>query len=127
MAEEGANGTKMMLHLLGECQCRVYQPSNALAERVVQALDVIGAAGFFRDGCVPRCGHHTVVDDLLVRIECGLLPIQSWKVRPEWLGTFATAIAHVQGNDLAGAPVKCEPGFSCWAISASSAPKRHRR
>ena len=49
MANEVANRTDMIRHFLGERPCLTHQAGDALAERIVEALDVIGEPGFLRD------------------------------------------------------------------------------
>src|SRR6516162_7934864 len=50
MAEDGAHGPAMMLHLLGESPCRTYQPSNASGSGLCKT--VTGSLS----RCPARCG-----------------------------------------------------------------------
>jgi hypothetical protein len=52
----------VILQLLGKGQCRAHQSGNPLAERIVEALNVIGETGFLRDRFVAICGDDTFVD-----------------------------------------------------------------
>jgi hypothetical protein len=52
VADEELYGTNMVRELLGKRQRLTYQAGNALAQRVVDALDVIGFAANF---LIARC------------------------------------------------------------------------
>jgi hypothetical protein len=109
MADEVADCPNMMLELLREGQCRTHQPRNALAERVVEPLNVIGEPGCLRDRFVAVGGNHAGIHYILIRVERGLLSIHRWKVRPQLPCALATAITNMKGNDLAGGSVDGQP------------------
>jgi hypothetical protein len=106
MADEIPNGTDVILSLLGERQCRAYQVSNTLTSRIVASLDVIDEPGFLWDRFVVTRWNHACIDHILIRIKRCLLLIHRWKSRPQWLRTFATAVAAVNGNNLTGGSVE---------------------
>lgn len=49
MADEEFDSPDVILDLLGEGQCSADEARQALPQRVVEALDVIGFPGFLRD------------------------------------------------------------------------------
>jgi hypothetical protein len=61
----------VVLDLLGERQGCPHQPGDALAERIVKPLDVLGLTRLLRDGLVLLGWDHAFVDFVLIRIEGG--------------------------------------------------------
>src|SRR2546423_1375012 len=70
---------------------------------------MIGLPGQLVDSFVPGGGNYAFVDHILIRIKRRLLTIRLWNLRPQAPGTLATAIADMQGNDLARLGVHSEP------------------
>jgi hypothetical protein len=75
VADEHFDGPNMIDELLGERQRLAHQAGDALTQRVVEPLDVIGFARQFADGPVLRGGDHPCVHDVLIRVKCRMLPI----------------------------------------------------
>jgi hypothetical protein len=71
VADEIPDRSDVMLDFLGERQGCTHQPGDALAERIVKPLDVIGLTRLLRDGFVLLGWDHAFVDFVLIRIECG--------------------------------------------------------
>jgi hypothetical protein len=55
VADEILDGTDVMGRFLGDRQCFTNQTREALPQRVIKALNVIGFSSFFRDGFMPLC------------------------------------------------------------------------
>jgi hypothetical protein len=102
MANEELNGPDMVGELLGKRQRRAYQTRNALSQRGVEPFDMIGFARELADRLVLRCRNHLRIDDILIRVKRGVVTVRLRHLRPQVLGTRVAAIAHVEGNDLAG-------------------------
>ena len=109
MADEELDGTDMVREFVGKRQRLTYQAGNALSQRVVEALDVIGFAGQLADRPVLRCGNHPFVYHVLIGVKRGVLPLRFRNLRPESLGTLAAAITHVKGNHLASCGIHGDP------------------
>jgi hypothetical protein len=75
MADEGLDGPAMVGQLFGACQRVTHHTGDALPHGVVEALNVIGFPAFLRDSFVWCSRNHPVVDFVLIRIECRLLPV----------------------------------------------------
>jgi hypothetical protein len=65
MAENRRDGTAMIGELFGEGRRLTHQTRDTLTSRVVQTIEVIGFAGFFRGSLVLRSRHHPGVDCLV--------------------------------------------------------------
>ena len=102
MANEELHGPDMVGELLGKRQRRAYQTRNALSQRVVEAFDVSGLARYLADRLVLRCRNHLLIYHILIRVKRGVVTVRLRHLRPQILGTRVAAIAHVEGNDLAG-------------------------
>lgn len=109
MANEVFDGADMIGERLGTRQRTAHQTRNALTQRVVKTLNVIGFAGQFTDGLMLRSGDDPNIDDILVRIKRRLLTIGFRNVSPQLPGAFATAIPDVKANDLAALGVHRQP------------------
>lgn len=94
MANEELHGPDRVGELLGKRQRRAYQTRNALSQRVVKALDVIGFARSLADRLVLRCRNHIRIYDILIRVKRGVLTVRLRHLRPQVLGTRVAAIAH---------------------------------
>ena len=75
MADEVFDDPDMVGQLFGECQRVTHQTGDALLQGVVEAFNVIGFPGFLRDSLVLCSRNHPVVDFILIRVECCLLPV----------------------------------------------------
>ena len=87
MADEVFDGTDMVRQLFREGQRVTDEAGDALPQRVIEALDMIGFAGVLRDGFVLRRGNDPGVDRILIRIECRLLTVHRWKIGPQLFRT----------------------------------------
>jgi hypothetical protein len=122
----------MIGELLGERQRLAHQAGDALTQRVVEPLDVIGFAGQRADRLMLRGGNHSFVHDVLICIKCRVLPISRRNLRPQALGTRAAAVTDVKGNHLTRRGVHGDPNpllvrvlrheaahFICFHLQAS--------
>ena len=75
MADEIPDCSDVMLDFLGKRQSCTHQPGDALTERIVKPLDVIGFTRLLRDGFVLLGWDHAFVNFVLIRIEGGLLTV----------------------------------------------------
>jgi hypothetical protein len=67
VANEVFDGADVMRQFLEERERLAHQTKNALPQRVIEAFDVIGFAGFLRDGSVPLRWNHPCVGFILIR------------------------------------------------------------
>jgi hypothetical protein len=89
-----------MGQFLGKRQCFTDQAREALPQRVMKALDMIGFPRFLRDRLVPLRRNHTGVGFVLIAMEGGLLTVERWNVGPQFLRAVTTAISHVKSKAL---------------------------
>ncbi len=99
----------MVGQLFRERECFPDQTRNALPQRVIEALDVIGFPGFLRDGAVLLRRNHPSIDVILVCMERRLFTIDHRNIGPELLATRATPISNMKRNDLAGGRIHGDP------------------
>ena len=66
MADEVFDGTNRIGQLFTEGQSVTNETGDALPQRVVKTLNVIGFPGVLRDGFVLRCRNDPCVDGILV-------------------------------------------------------------
>jgi hypothetical protein len=109
VANEVLDGTDVMRQCLGEREGLAHQTGNALPQRVIEALNMIGFPGFLRNGAVLLRGYHPFIDFILVCMERRLFTVDHWHVGPERLATLATPIPHVKGNDLTRSRIHRNP------------------
>ena len=131
MADEQLDGSDMIGEPLGKRQRLTHQTGDALAQCVVEPFNVIGFARQLADRFVLRRRHHLRIDDILLRVQRGVLTVGWRHLRPQVLGTFVAAIAHVKGNDLAGLGIQSDPhpllvGFFCTKLANASASTARR-
>ena len=100
MADEVFDSTDMVRQLFREGQRVTDEAGDALPQRVIEALDMIGFAGVLRNGFVLRCGNDPGVNRILIRIECRLLTVHRRQMCPQLPRTLVTAIPDMEGNDL---------------------------
>jgi hypothetical protein len=109
MAEKELNGADVVGQLFGKRQRVAYQTGDTRPSRVIEALDVIGFAGFLRDGTVLRCWDHALIDGILVGMKQCLFPVHQGDLGPERRSTLVAAIPHGKGNDLTGRRIHRNP------------------
>ena len=109
MADEILDRTDVMGQFLGERQCFTDQTREALPQRVIEALDMIGFPGVLRNSFVLLRRNHTGIGVVLIRVERGLLTVHQRDLRPQLFGTITTAIPDVKGDDLAGPGIHGDP------------------
>jgi hypothetical protein len=142
MTDEHLDGTNTMSELLGEGQRVTYQTGNALAQRVVEPLDVIGFTGQLADRLVLGGGNYPCVHHILIGVKRGGLTIDLRNLCPQSLGTLTATITHVKGNHLTCLGVHGEPnpllvrlpldeaghfvGFHCKPLNHHIAVTAHR-
>ena len=98
MAYEELDSTDMVSELLGERQRVADQPEDALAERVVEPLDVIGFPRELVDRTVLCHRNHLLIYHILIRVKRSVLTVGVRHLGPQVLGTRVAAITDVQGN-----------------------------
>jgi hypothetical protein len=64
MTDKQCDGTDMVGELFGEGQRFAYQTGHALAQRVVEPLEVLGLARSLADGSMLRRGNYPFVHDI---------------------------------------------------------------
>jgi hypothetical protein len=74
-----------------------------------ESLDVIGLSGQFSDGVVLSGGNHAFVDDVLIRVESGVLTVRVWNHGPQLLEAFTAAVTHIERNDLTSFGIHRQP------------------
>ena len=109
MADEVFDGTDVVRQLFREGQRVPDEAGDALPQRVIEALDMIGFAGLLCDGFVLRRGNDPGVNRLLIRIECRLPTVHCWQVGPQLCRTRVTAIPDVERKDLPCLPLHGDP------------------
>ena len=75
MAYEIFDGPDMIGQLFGKGEGVTYETGDALPQRVIETLDMIGFAGVLRDGFVLRRWNDPGVDGILIGIERRLLAV----------------------------------------------------
>jgi len=106
----------------GERQRFTDQTREALAQRVIEALDIIGFPGMLRHSLVPLRRHHTSIGVILIRVERGLLTVHHQDLRLQLWGTLTTAIPDVNGDDLAGPGINGDPDPRLVRLLSDNAP-----
>jgi hypothetical protein len=109
MADEQLDGTDMIGQFLGKRQRLTYQARHALAQCVVEPLEVIGCARQLADRPVLRRGNHPFVYDVLVGVKRRMLAVCMRNLRPQALGTLTATIPHMKGHHLASCGVHGDP------------------
>src|SRR5215510_10440679 len=123
MADEVFDGTDVVRQLFREGQRGPDEAGDALPQRVIEALDMIGFAGMLCDGFVLRRGNDPGVDRILIRIEHRLLAVHRRQIGPQLLRTRVTAIPDVEGNDLPCLLVHSEPHPLLVGLLLHEAPR----
>jgi len=109
VADEECDSPDGMLDLLGEGQCLADKARQALPQRVVEALDVVGFPCVLRDRFVALRWNDTAVYLILIRMEYGVLLIDRRDLTPQDFGTRAAPIAHVKRDNLTRGGVHGQP------------------
>ena len=76
---------------------------------IIEALDMIGFAGFLRDGAMLCRWDHALIDGILVRMKCCLFPVHQGNSGPERLPTLIASVSHMKRNDLPGGRIHRNP------------------
>src|SRR5262249_39366030 len=92
VTNEELNGPDMVGELLGKGQRVAHQSCNTLPQRIVEPFDVIGFARQLADRFVLRRRNHLLIDDILIRVKCGVLTVGVRNLGPQVLGTRVAAI-----------------------------------
>src|SRR6516164_4534515 len=100
MAYEIFDGTDVVRQLFREGESVTDEAGDALPQRVIAALDMVGFAGVLRNGFVLCRRNDPGVDRILIYIECRLLTVHRRQIRPQLPRTLVTAIPDMEGNDL---------------------------
>jgi hypothetical protein len=109
VADEISYGTNVVGQFLGERQRFAYETGQTLPQRVVEACNVMGFPGLFRDRLVPLRRDHAFVGLILIGVKPGLLAIRHRDLSPQLLSALPTTIPDVEGNNLAGFGVHGNP------------------
>jgi hypothetical protein len=109
MAYEIFDGTDMIGEFFGKGQGVTYETGDALPQRVIETLDMIGFPGVLRDGFVLCRRNDPCVDGIWIGIERRLLTVPRRQIRPQLLRTLVTAIPDVERHDLPGLFVHGDP------------------
>lgn len=92
------NGADMIGELFGKGQGLACKASQALAQRVVKALQITGLATAFVDDAMAVAGQHVYIGLPAIRVTKGTLPIDSRHFRPQGSGTLAATISRVSAS-----------------------------
>ena len=122
MADEVFDGADMVRQLLREGQRVTDEAGDALPQRVIEALNMIGFAGVLCDGFVLRRGNDPGVDRILIRIEGRLRAVHRRQIGPQLFRTLMTAITDMEGNDLPCLCVHGEPDPLFVRLALHEAP-----
>src|SRR5882672_7329236 len=98
-----------MRQFLGEREGLAYQTGNALPERVIEALNVVGFPGVLRHGLVLLRWYHPFIDGILVCMERRLFTVDHRNIGPKLLATLVAPIPHMEGNDLTRSGIHGHP------------------
>jgi uncharacterized protein YjbI with pentapeptide repeats len=85
------------------------QTREALPQRAIKALNVIGFPSFLRDGFMPLCRNDPLIGIVLIRMEGSLFAVHHGDVGPQRFGAVTTAIPDVKRNDLACLSIHSNP------------------
>ena len=91
----------MIGKFFGEREGVTDEARDALPQRVIKALDMIGFPRVLRDRFVLRRRNDSCVDSILVGIERRVLAVHCRQIGPQLFRTVMAAITDVEGNDLA--------------------------
>ena len=122
MAYEVFDGTDMVHQLFREGQSVTDEAGDALSQRVIEALNMIGFPRVLRDGFVLRCRNDSGVNGILVRIECRLLAVHRRQIGPQLFRAFVTAIPNVERHDLPCLLVHSDPDPLLVSLCLHEAP-----
>jgi hypothetical protein len=109
VADAIAYGTNVVGQFLGERHRFAYETGQTLPQRVVDAFDVSGVPGLFRNRLVPLRRHHASVGLLLIRVHPGLLAIRHRAIGPSLVSALPTTLPNMEGNNLTGWGVHGHP------------------
>jgi hypothetical protein len=99
MADEVFDSITMVRQLFGEGQGVPDEAGDALPQRVVEPLEVIGFPRVLRDGFVLRHRNNPCVDGILIRIDRCLHTVHRRQLGLQLFGTLVTSIPDVERND----------------------------
>ena len=122
MADEILDSTDMVGQLFGKRQGFAHQTRDALPQRVIEALDVIGFPGVLRDGFVLGWWHHALVGLIVIRMEYSLLVVLYGDIGPQLFGAVTTAITNMKRHDLARLGVHGHPDPWLMSLLLHKAP-----
>jgi len=99
----------MILPFLRKRQGLAYQTANALAQRVVQMLDVIGLSARFPDRTVPFGWQRGGIRFPKIALRHSALTIDGRQRRPQLAGRGFIACANRDSHDFTGVAVERQP------------------
>lgn len=120
VANEILDSTDVRHQFFGEREGRAHQTRHALPQGNVAAFNVMGFAGFLRDGFMLLHRNHPCGGVVVIRMERGLCRVDQWDLGLQRCGTVATAIPDMKRNALAGDRVHGDPDpllvglLACW-------------
>jgi hypothetical protein len=109
VADEIFDRTDMMGQFLGERQCFTDQTREALPQRVIKALKVMGFPSFLRDSLMPLRRNDPVIGVVLIRMEGSPFAVYHGDAGPQRFGTVRTTIPDVKCYDLACLGIHSHP------------------
>jgi hypothetical protein len=96
---------------------------EALPQRVIKALNVIGFPSFLRDGFMPLCRDDPLIGVALIRMAGYPFAVYYGDVGPQRFGAVATGTPDVKRNDLAGLGIHSHPDPLLMGFLLHNAPQ----
>jgi hypothetical protein len=122
MAEAVCDGPTMMRQLCGTGQGVTDEAGDALPQRGVATLALIGLAGRWRDGFGVRGRKHPCVDSLVVRLAQRGRAVSRRQLGPQRVRPLVTAVCHVTRHAVAWLLVHGDPAPRCVRLALAAAP-----
>src|SRR5215218_7953494 len=99
----------MIRHLLRKRERFAYQPATALAQGIVESLDMIGLATLFPNCSMPFGWQDGGICFPKITVADGALAINSWKTRPQLACGRFRACTDSYTHDFACVSIDCQP------------------
>ena len=109
VADETLDRTDVIGQLLGEGKRLSDQTRDALSQRAVKPLDMVGDASLLVDEEMLLFGDHTLVRTPAIGIEGSMLTVALGYGLPKRFGTLTASVADMEGDDLPAFDLESHP------------------
>lgn len=113
----------VVVQFLGKGQRFAHEATNALSQRVVHALHVVGLTALLAHGTMAFGREHRPIRLPEVAVANGTLPIDGRQRGPKPAGNLTVSCANRDADDLAGVPVQGKPHPLLLALVSDKGPQ----